>query len=225
VPSPGGTATPPPSASPGASAPPAPSASGLEQRLFLDTFDRQAAGAAVPSWRARDTDPPDSLALVADPVGEGLSARVTSSRPADRVRVCRDEVTPTSGSAFTISSRALMTGPLPSDAAIAMLRGAGTEILSVKFGQRDTFVYQSAGQRVNSGVPFARGVWYRSLLTVDLAAGTYDWQVRRPDGRLVINLANVRLAPSQAPVETVCVQVPTAAGTALYFDDVEWRGS
>jgi hypothetical protein len=204
---------------------PAPVARPDGGRIFIDRFDAGSADGGAPNWSVRDTDPRDSLAVVADPDERGRVARLVSRVAGERVRACREGFSSTGDSPISISARVLVTGRLADDAVIGMLRGGGREIVSVRLTRAGTFGYTTARGLVDTGIRFEAGAWYRSLIEVDRSRGTYRWRVERPRGRVLLNVSDASIPGPAALADAVCFQVPTSGGTALLFDDVEWRGT
>lgn len=191
-------------------------------RLFFDTFDPWPVGPDVPRWQARDVDPPESLELVGDPTGTGRVAQLGIAGSGDRVRACRADFDPPASGVFRLSARVLATGPVPDDIVIGMVRGRGTELLSIRMGGEGRFAYVSSGGRQDTGVFWRSATWYQVEVTVDVARADYAWRIMNDRGQLLVNMPGLPLAGPPEAADSVCFQIPRDDGSRLLFDDVEW---
>jgi hypothetical protein len=208
-----------PSSSPGTSPTPgggSPAPSGPVPELPFasvdDTFDVFGPGDAGPTgWRPRAGDPPDRLTLAAA-AGRGnvLTLRSTA---AGSLRACKSFTVATGGTlTATVVVRLGALGT--ADATITSLRLHGSETALVRFGSGGTFAYYAGATKVRTAVAWKTGTWYRSVVRVDLARGTYDWQLG-VDGSSTVLVRVKGIAfrdPGATAVDSICVQ--TSEGRA-----------
>jgi hypothetical protein len=203
-----------PSSSPGPSptpvdGSPAPSGGPVKELPFAsvdDTFDTFAPGDAGPTgWKPRTGDPTDRLTVAAF-AGRGnvLTLRSTA---AGSVRACK---------AFTVATGGTLTATVvvrlgalaTADATITSLRLQGDETALVRCGSGGTFAFYAGATLVRTAVAWKTGTWYRSVVRVDLARGTYDWQLG-VDGSsaALVRVKGIAFRdPGATAVDSICVQ-------------------
>lgn len=189
--------------------------------LLADTFDPFTPGSTLdPMWAA--TSSGAATFVVED--RHGRRAAAASTTDGSSVRVCRD-VAPVAEGTLRITATVMVARAVEADATITLARHAGAQSAVVRFDSAGVFSYFDGDDQVRTAVPFAPGAWYVSEVTLDLDAGTYDWQVRRESADAVIlsvEGAGWRAAAAAGPVTDVCFQSPDGAGpgTSLLVDSV-----
>jgi hypothetical protein len=217
-----------PSSSPGPARSPAPSGgpsggpvAALPLAVIDDTFDPFAPGVVAPNgWTPRQGDNPDRI-VVAASSGRG-GVLVLRSTASDSTRACKAFSTIEAGG-FTASVVVRLDGLGTADATITSLRQHSSEAALVRFGSGGTFAYYSGASKVRTRVAWKLGTWYRSTVHVDVARGTYDWQLS-VDG-VTAPLVRVARIPFRDPgakgADSICVQTSSGrAGLGLSVDRV-----
>jgi hypothetical protein len=197
---------------------PAPSASG-PSTLLADNFDPWPLDAPIGNgWALGPADARGSLTAVADATS-GRNARLLSAGPS-AVRACKS-FAPTAAGTLRAEVRVRLERIGAADAVITSLRDRTGEAVSLRFGQGGTFAYYSGQTKIRPAIPIRLETWYRSAVTVYLAARTYDWRLTRDDGSLVLKVRGVPFREAAATeLSELCVQTSVGAGMGLRFDDV-----
>jgi len=190
---------------------------------FRDSFSAQGPGpATLTGWQTRE-EPAAEVLSVGEPTAGDPSLRLTPNAAGEGPRACKQFAGTATGVVFARATVQLRGSPT-SDTTITGLRSDGVEVTSVRFGEPGTFRYFAGDQRVTTATPFQTGVWYQSLLSLDLGSQTYDWQLTSLDsGQVVVNLADVALRAPAPVVDEICVQSGNelSGGVVdLYVDDV-----
>ena len=216
---PGGVApTPGVSVSPdvGPSASPGPSPRTV---LFTNGFDAWEPGATIEAgWELGPAGVTGTLKAAADATGDGRHARLRPDAKA-AVRACKSF--PATASGRVIADTAIRLDAIgPADAVITSVRDRSGEAASVRFGQAGTFAYYRGGTKVRTNVPIRLDRWYRSVVTVDLDDGTYDWRLTDAKGKQVLRVRDIPFREkSTTQVSSICISSSTAAD-GIRFDDV-----
>jgi hypothetical protein len=224
-PSPSAGVSPSTGASPSVGVSPSPSASAgavLVPATFIhDTFDPWPAGEPIGNgWRMRDGEPPEALTAVQDAGGPGRHARLLTPGNAG-VRACKSFSAVTAGT-LVVEARVQLDAIGATDAVITSLRDQSGESASVRYGQGGTFAYYAGATKVRSTVIIRPKTWYRSVVTIRPARGTYDWLLANEAGKVLLRVERVPFRDKAATaVSSVCFQTSDGkAGLGLRFDDV-----
>lgn len=216
---PSGSPAPTPTASGGPSASPSPTVAG-RTALFTDTFDPWPLGGPIGNgWELGPTGAVGSVTAAADPSGSGRIA-VLKPGGADAVRACK-AFAPVASGDLVAEVRVSLAAISGADAVIMSVRDPSGEAASVRYGQGGTFAWYAGATKLRSAVPIRLGTWYRSSVTVHVAARTYDWRLTTDDGTLVVKASGIPFREAAATqVSQVCVQTSSGTDSALRFDDV-----
>jgi hypothetical protein len=216
---PGGVApTPGVSASPDGSPSATPAAS-PRTVLFTNGFDAWEPGASIEAgWELGPAGVTGSLQATADKSGDGRHARLRPDAK-DAVRACK--AFPATSSGRVVASQDVRLDAIgPADAVITSVRDRSGEAASVRFGQAGTFAYYRGGTKIRTNVPIRLDRWYRSVVTVDLDAKTYDWRLADTNGKQVLRVRDIPFREkSTTQVSSICLSSSTAAD-GIRFDDV-----
>ena len=196
-----------------------PDADPIADRLLWDTFDEYPAGSALPaSWEVRaDGEPP----FVVDDV-DGRRAAVTSAAASgSAARMCKVLSSTVMDGRLTVEVEVMVSASPTSDAAITLVRHGTEQSAVVRFSDRGVFSYFDGPDHIRTEIAYTPGTWYRSLITMDMANATYDWQVRRAaDDALVLSATGMALRMAvQRPADEVCVESPAFATGATFAVD------
>ena len=103
---------------------------------------------------------------------------------------------------------------------ITSLRDRSGEAASVQFGQGGTFAYYAGDTKVRTTVPIHLDRWYRSVVTADLDAKTYDWRLTDAAGKQVLRVRGIPFRDkATTQLSSICISSSTAAD-GMRFDDV-----
>lgn len=215
-----------PSPSAGGSAtltsPPSPPPAAPVKTIYIDdNFDPWPLDQPIGNgWVMRSEDPPDALRAGAEPGTNGRHA-VLRTATGTAVRACKS-FTPVTAGTLVIRERVRFDAQGASDMVIGSVRDPGGESASVRFGQGGTFAYYAGQVKVRTTVPARAGTWYRSILRVRPAAGTYDWTLTTDGGDVLVRVAQIKFRDAEASeASSLCVQTADGkAGLTMRFDDV-----
>jgi hypothetical protein len=212
------TPTPGASASPSGKPSATPTATG-RTALFTSGFDAWEPEAAIANgWELGPVGVTGSLTAAADAPGDGRHARLKPDAK-EAVRACKSF--PPTGSGRVVADLAVRLDAIgPADAVITSLRDRSGEAASVRFGQAGTFAYYAGGTKVRTNVPIRLDRWYRSVVTADLDAKTYDWRLTDANDKQVLRVRGIPFRESATTqVSSICISSSTAAD-GIRFDDV-----
>jgi hypothetical protein len=152
-------------------------------------------------------------------------AQVVTDTARLSARVCRP-IPATSGTKLVVdlfASRRVLTSE---DASIVSIRTGGTELATVRFGRGGDFVHFDGIERVGSGVRYTPGAWYRAIVTLDLQAQTYSFDLRDARGASVLKRTGVRWRNNtDANPDRLCLATGSGRiGEALWFDNIRVIG-
>lgn len=198
---------------------------GASAYLVRETFSRFSPGSAVGTgWTTRETEEAPELITIIEPTPADPSLQVATTPEGSGARACRGFAATSTG-VVTVSVSVQLLGDPDSDASITVLRAPdGSGAAAVRFGSTGTFRYFVGDVRVRSQVPYQAGVWYTSVISVDLDAQTYDWRIG-PLGSAtaLLDIRDVRLRLPTDALSELCVQAADGGGSRLLLDDVEVR--
>jgi hypothetical protein len=203
----------------------APAVVPVEDRLMLDTFDPYPAGSPLGGrWVIRSTGA--ASFTIADVDGR-RAATAVSTGDGSKVRMCK-EIAAVSDGVLRVATDVMLSRVGAGDATVTSIRHGSQESAVVRLSDRGTFSYFSGPDHVRSETAYATGTWYRSTVTVDLAARTYDWEVARlSDGAIVFRVADASWRSSTTePATSVCLEAPESVtvGATFAVDRVRaWR--
>lgn len=191
--------------------------------VLRERFSPYPIGAAeVSGWEAR-AGTSAGLVTIAEPAAGDPSLRIASGAGAEAPRACRRFPVASSG-IVVVRATVQVRGVAAGDAVVTALRSDGQEIAAVRFGGQGTLRYFVGDERITTEIAYAPGAWYQSIVTLDLDAQRYHWQLTRlGTTEPVLGVDNLALRGPAPVVDEVCVQVadPGPAGTTeLYVDDV-----
>jgi hypothetical protein len=192
------------------------------RRLVNDRFDAFDPGTPVANgWEMRDGGE-TTFAIIDTDDGRRVAGTVAAP-DGSRARMCK-QFDPVSDGALRVVTEVFVSDVGESEAVIAAIRHQGVISAALRLSSRGVFSYLDANMVVRTEVPFATDTWYRAVMTLDLAARTYDWEViRLSDDALVAQAAGIALPDTiSLPADEVCLQSPTAAvpGLAFFVDAV-----
>jgi hypothetical protein len=188
-------------------------------RLFVeDRFDPFVTGTPLGNrWSVRASGATTFTIMETDD-GRRVTGTV-SAADGSRARMCK-EIPHTDEGVLLLETHVYLSAVGSSDAIVAALRHEGGISAAVHLSRRGVFSYVDGDATARTEMAYTPGTWYHFLMTVDLSAATYDWEVRRQsnDTRL-ISVSDVPLASvaSGAPADEICLQSPTATGPGLSF--------
>jgi hypothetical protein len=192
---------------------PAPAA----RRLLDDRFDPFAAGSPLGNGWAVRANGETTFAILDTDDGRRVAGTI-STADGSRARACK-EIHPVADGLLRVETVVLQSAVGDSDTVTAAVRHQGGISAAVHLSRRGVFSYVEGGTIVRTELPYAANTWYRVILTLDLTARTYDWEVQRAaDDAPVIGAQGVGLSPAASiPADEVCVQSSNAPGAGLQF--------
>lgn len=199
---------------------PGESAAGAPIFLVRDTFAPFPPGSAdATDWVTRPGL--GDFLSVAEVTADDPSLRLRPSATGDGVRACKT-FAPIMTGVVTARSNVRIQGLPESDATIVGLRWDGAEVAAARFGSTGTFRYFEGDVRIRSQVPYQPAVWYSSVMTLNLATQTYDWEIRPLDvDSPVFSISGLPLRAPAAGLDQICVEGASGlTGVELYVDDV-----
>jgi hypothetical protein len=188
----------------------------VEDRLMLDTFDPYPAGSPLAGrWAIRSTGA--TSFTIADVDGR-RAATAVSTGDGSKVRMCK-EIEAVADGVLRVATEVMLSRVGAGDATVTSIRHGSQESAVVRLSDRGTFSYFSGPDHVRSAVPYATGTWYRSTVTLDIAARTYDWEVvRLSDAAVVFRVADASWRSSTTePATSVCLEAPESVNTGATF--------
>lgn len=195
---------------------PAPDATPVDAPLLLSTFDPFPVGNPLdPMWEVRANG--DATFEIAD-IDARRVAAVTATADGSGARMCR-EVAPQASGSVRIEADVMLTRVGLSDATVTSARHEQAQTAVVRLDDSGVFSFFDGAAQVRSEVPWRLGMWYTSVVLIDLDAGTYDWRVTRAsDDVLVFAVDGARWrSPATGPMTEVCLESPEATSTASVF--------
>jgi len=155
--------------------------------------------------------------------GRFVELATTSARQS--ARACQ-AIPPTPDTRLRIDVLAARGVVTKADSSLASVRANGVELVTVRFGRGGTFAYYSGGDRVKSTTRYTPRTWYRLIVTMNLRAQTFAFEVRNDSGRTVLKRAGLRWRnlPDSNP-DRLCLGTGSGrVGETLRFDDVRVVG-
>ena len=191
--------------------------------VFRDSFTPYEPGPGARSgWLTRD-EPADELVTIAEPAPGDPSLRVSSDPAGDGPRACKPVASTSSGN-VVIRAAVQVRGTLDGDATVTALRSDGEEVAAVRFGGEGTLRYFVGDERITTAIAYTLGIWYQSIVTVDLDTQSYGWQLTPIGAQApVLSVDGLPLRGPAPFIDEVCVQAADAApggATELFVDDV-----
>jgi hypothetical protein len=184
--------------------------------LIDQTFDGLRVGGDVPGWIV-DGDPPPAFEIRVL-TGSNSSARLSSTSTDARACIALPEV---STGVLRAEIATLVNIASNEELHLLQLRGPAGELASVRLREGEV-VYATGASLVRSDLFLAPGRWYRSALTLDLAAQTYRLEIRNASNdTLLLEADGLAWRSSQSSVANrLCVELPSQPELDLYLDDV-----
>jgi hypothetical protein len=211
-------ASPSPSA-PGPSSSPTPEAAAIPLRI--DRFDPWAVDERPPTWTVTGQSGGRGRATVAAVrSATNRSLRISTTSASGAVRACAS-FPPTTTGTLTITSLVRIGGGAGSDTTIGSIRGPGGEAASLRITRHNLIAFYRGATKVTTTSRIGRGAWYRTSITIHVAARTWDWSVATATGRRIVGQAGVAWRqPDLTAFDTVCGQAAEGIGSTLLLDDV-----
>jgi hypothetical protein len=106
-----------------------------------------------------------------------------------------------------------------SDVTVTSVRHGSDQTAVVRMDDRGVFSFFDGPTEVRSEVRYATGVWYTSVVDLDLDSRLYNWRVvRASDGATVLTVARARWrAAATGPATEVCLESAEATNPATVF--------
>ena len=146
-----------------------PSAS--DDPLLFATFDPFRPGTPLdPMWETRSTG--DASFAIADTADGRRVAAGTGAADGSRVRMCR-EIQAIADGVVRIEADVMISRVGLSDATVTAARHGDAQTAVVRFDDRGVFSFFDGATQVRSEVRYGTGVWYTSVVELDLGAQTY----------------------------------------------------
>lgn len=154
---------------------PPPPATPAKRLVTAHDFDPLQLGSVPVGWEgASEADA--VAAQVAEVPDGGIGLVVRSEDGAHRY--CGAFATQSSGVVELVAD--VMVGPeIGGGASLGGLRGIGADTGSVRMASAGRLFYETGGQRVETPVFLAPGVWYRVVISADIESATYSWSIAR----------------------------------------------
>ncbi|MGZ8724554.1 MAG: hypothetical protein ACXWYG_11005, partial [Aeromicrobium sp.] len=195
-----------------------------EDRFMFDTFDPYPAGSPLGGrWATRTTG---AASFTIDDIDGRRAATAVSVGDGSKVRMCK-EIAAVSDGVLRVEAEFMIPRVAASEATVTSIRHDGLESAVVRLSDRGVFSYLDGQTRIRTEVPYSTGTWYLSIVTLDLQAHTYDWEVRRAsDDALILRLEGARSrTTAPGPATSVCLESPESvvAGVSFAVDQV-WAG-
>lgn len=185
-------------------------------RLADDMFDPYPPGSQLgPQWVRRSSG---TASFTIEEVDGRMAAAAFGVPDGSSVRMCR-EIAPIADGSLRIETEFSTSRVGPLDATVLSVRHGSAESAVVRLSDRGTFSFFRGPQQVRSAVPYAPGTWYTGVVTLDLEAQTYGWEVRRSsDGVLAFAVEDVPWrTPDPGSATDICFESPGATAPEAIF--------
>jgi hypothetical protein len=185
--------------------------------LVNDTFDPFEPGRLVdPMWATRSTG--GAAFAIADTEDGRRVAAASAAADGSNVRICR-EFAPVADGMVRIEADVMVSRVGLSDVTVTSVRHGDDQTAVVRMDDRGVFSFFDGATEVRSEVRYATGVWYTSVVDLDLDSRLYNWRVvRDSDGATVLTVDRARWrAAATGPATDVCLESAEATNAATVF--------